>query len=174
MDKFREITCVQVNQGDTVMFWADSWQIDNSIVPLQHRFGRLFSYAIDTMASVKDFIDCQQWESMFHLPLSQQAHQEMLNLKHLVDSLQLKQNEYDKWVLRQNGKQYTAKSYYTYVHKDIISNPLLNWIWASSCTMKIKVFAWMLVMDRLNTQDMLIRRHWNIMFLILLHVCYAQ
>jgi len=41
-------------------------------------------------------------------------------------------------------------------------NPLLKWIWASSRTMKIKVFSWMLNMDRLNTQDMLLRRHWNV------------
>ena len=33
------------------------------------------------------------------------------------------------------------------------------WIWKTKCVMKIKVFAWLLFRDRLNTRDMLDRRH---------------
>ena len=58
MDKFREFTCVQVNQGDTVLFWDDNWQLDNSMVPLKQRFARLFSFAIDSWARVKDYMEC--------------------------------------------------------------------------------------------------------------------
>ena len=47
------------------------------------------------------------------------------------------------------------------MHSNMSFNPLLLWIWRSSCTMKIKVFAWMLIMDRLNTKDMVERRHWH-------------
>lgn len=35
----------------------------------------------------------------------------------------------------------------------------LHWIWESKCTMKIKVFGWLLLIDRLNTRDMLDRKH---------------
>ena len=107
-------------------------------------------------------MECQQWETLFHLPLSQQAHHELLQLHQMVQSMQLQAAEPDCCVLKQNGKQYVAKSYYTYVHRNIIPNTLLKWIWASSCTMKIKVFSWMMIMDRLNTQDMLLQRHWNV------------
>lgn len=33
------------------------------------------------------------------------------------------------------------------------------WLWKSKCVMKIKVFAWLLFSDMLNTTDMLDRRH---------------
>ena len=69
----------------------------------------------------------------------------------------------DCWTWRLNGKgQYTAKKFYKLVHDPIQANPLLNWIWKSCCILKTKVFAWLVIMDRLNTKDMLIRRHWNI------------
>ena len=32
----------------------------------------------------------------------------------------------------------------------------------SACTMKFKVFAWLLVKDRLNTKDLLKQRHWDV------------
>src|SRR3954471_24211275 len=57
---------------------------------------------------------------------------------------------------------YTAKKFYLKVHEPIISNPLLCWIWKSCCTLKIKTFAWLVIMDRINTKDMIIRRQWNI------------
>ena len=30
------------------------------------------------------------------------------------------------------------------------------------CTMSIKMFAWLVIMDRVNTKDMIQRRHWKI------------
>lgn len=68
----------------------------------------------------------------------------------------------DVWVWKEDKKTYTAKKYYTFLHKHIVPIPILQWVWSSCCTMRIKFFAWMLIMDRLNTQDMLERRHWNV------------
>ena len=68
----------------------------------------------------------------------------------------------------------SAKKYYVHVHLPIIPNPLLGWIWKSCCTMKIKMFAWMLIMDRLNTQDMLERRHWKVSESNLCILCHAR
>lgn len=36
-----------------------------------------------------------------------------------------------------------------------------KWLWKSKCTMKIKVFSWLLFFDRLNTKDLLVRRKWR-------------
>ena len=41
-------------------------------------------------------------------------------------------------------------------------DPIFKWIWKCSCTLKIRVFGWLLLMDRLNTRDMMQRRHWII------------
>jgi len=37
-----------------------------------------------------------------------------------------------------------------------------SWIWKSQCTPRIKVFAWLMFVDRLNTRSMLRRRNFNL------------
>jgi hypothetical protein len=44
----------------------------------------------------------------------------------------------------------------------ILVEPVFKWIWRSACTLKFKVFGWLLLMDRLNTRDMMQRRHWHV------------
>ena len=39
---------------------------------------------------------------------------------------------------------------------------VFSWIWKSACTMNYKVFAWLLLRDRLNTRDLLQRRDWHV------------
>ena len=40
-----------------------------------------------------------------------------------------------------------------------IQPPSLRWIWKCKAFMKIKVFAWLMFLDRTNTRDMLERKH---------------
>ena len=67
----------------------------------------------------------------------------------------------DLWLWQGSSKVYKPKLFYGHVFQNETFNHLLCWIWKSSCTIKIKVFAWMLIMDRLNTKDMVDRRHWH-------------
>ena len=73
LDQFREFSWVQVNQGDTALFWFDKWKIGDSVLPLQNRFPRLFSYVKDPMVSVQDGLLCSELIAWFKLPLSEQA-----------------------------------------------------------------------------------------------------
>ena len=68
----------------------------------------------------------------------------------------------DIWFWNGTAKGYSPKLFYSHTFASESFNPLTAWIWKSSCTMKIKVFAWMLIMDRLNTKDMVDRRHWHL------------
>lgn len=56
----------------------------------------------------------------------------------------------DIWFWKK-GRVYKPKLYYMHMHKNIIFNPLLMWIWGSACT-KIKVFAWLLIIYRLTLE----------------------
>ena len=47
------------------------------------------------------------------------------------------------------------------MHARMATDTPAKWIWESKATMKIKVFAWLMLNDRLNTRDMLLRRHWR-------------
>ena len=39
---------------------------------------------------------------------------------------------------------------------------MLNYIWKSRCLPKLKVFLWLLLKDRLNTKDLMVRKHWHV------------
>ena len=60
------------------------------------------------------------------------------------------------------GQVYSPKKFYEHCHKDIVAPPPFTWIWKSKLHMKLKVFMWFLLADRLNTRNMLRRRHFNI------------
>jgi len=162
MDKFRMVCTVHVHRGDTVLFWSDSWSLGDSSIPLDQRFARLFSFVIDPLISAAEVFDMSELTPLFHLPLSERAFGELQSLQSLLGNSNVNHQLNDVWVWKEDGKDYSAKKYYTFLHKHIVSNPILSWIWASCCTLRIKFFAWLLIMDRLNTQDMLERRHWNV------------
>lgn len=42
------------------------------------------------------------------------------------------------------------------------ANPIFKVVWKSRCTPRVKFFAWLVLVDRLNTKSMLQRRHLNI------------
>src|SRR3954471_8349105 len=57
---------------------------------------------------------------------------------------------------------YQPKDYYNNYFRDGEVHHAFHHLWKSRCTMKIKVFGWLLFVDRLNTRNMLKRRHYNI------------
>lgn len=67
----------------------------------------------------------------------------------------------DVWVWSRASGSYTTRSYYAIMHSHLPTILPCQWLWQSKCTMKIKVFVWLLFFDRLNTEDLLVRRHWR-------------
>lgn len=153
----------RLSKGRQLYFWSGHWKLGDSVTPLSQRFQRLFSYTKDSLISVKDALPDNLLQ-MFQLPLSSQAYEECLVLEELCSTVHTQADGKDVWLglLKQGDVAYRAKAYYTIVHSPVVANPVLNWIWKSCCTLKIKVFAWLMIMDRLNTMDMLERRHWNV------------
>jgi hypothetical protein len=60
------------------------------------------------------------------------------------------------------GEKYLPAQYYKHLHAHLPKPVANKWLWKSACVLTAKVFAWLLVNDRLNTQDLLVRRHWNV------------
>ena len=119
----------------------------------------LFSYVMDPWITVKEFFDSQDVFQHFHLPLSSQAFDDLTTLQSLMDIHNRAPGPKDVWFWHGTAKGYKPKMFYSHTFASESFNPLTSWIWKFSCTMKIKVFAWMLTMDRLNTKDMVERRH---------------
>ena len=98
--------------------------------------------------------------SLFSLPLSRQAFAELGELQLILHDNPLNADN-DVWSFCWGGK-YTAKRFYDHIHAHIVVPNAFSWIWQSRCTMNLRVFAWLLLRDRLNTKDLLKRRHWNV------------
>jgi hypothetical protein len=61
------------------------------------------------------------------------------------------------------GESYSAKKKnYAHIHAHLVVPKVYAWLWKSCCVMKTKVFAWLLLVYRLNTRVLLRMRHWNV------------
>ena len=158
-DAYTAIASVHINMGDSALFWTDAWFIGGSSRPLCWRLPRLFSFVNNDKVSVHEFLISQDIFTMFFLPLSHEAAQELQVLEDWIMALNRDTNIPDVWVWPGRSGSFSAKSFYTLMHSHLPTIQPCKWLWKSRCTMKIKVFGWLLFFDRLNTKDLLIRRH---------------
>ena len=155
---FRWISMVNVVCGPTTLFWKDLWAQETLM--LSHP--RAFSYTTQEDASVKDFLHITSLHEAFHLPLSPQAHAEIQDIQTKTTQFQPSSAASDVWHYVWGKAIFKSTDYYNHYFRDIQAHPIFQWIWKSKCTMKIKVFGWLLFNDRLNTRNMLKRRHYDI------------
>jgi hypothetical protein len=160
VEDFRDLSSIKPGRGDTIIFWSDKWKFHDSLVPLSERFPRLFSYVLDQHMSVADYFEAVDRINLFYLPLSTEAFHEFQQLEMLLHSNQLSADR-DVWVYSW-GDSYTSARCYKHMHEDLVVMPAFKWLWKSCCMLRVKFFAWLLLVDRLNTRDLLVRRHWNV------------
>ncbi|XP_044367523.1 uncharacterized protein [Triticum aestivum] len=157
MPIYRGITKTTIQDGNNTLLWKDLWTDDI----LADRFPRAFSFTRNEDISVQEFLTAETLGTTFHLPLSEQAHEELLTMQQMLTPTTLNQGD-DKWGCTWGKGEYTAKQYYSYYFRNLDAHQSYKWIWKSKVTMKIKVFGWLLLFDRLNKRNMLKRRHYNI------------
>lgn len=155
---FRGVSTTEVRSGQSTLFWKDLW-LD---AVLSEKFPRAYSYAVNEDASVRQFLSSADLREAFHLPLSVQAHDEVRQLQTQVASIDISSDRHDSWTYIWGAKTYTAKAYYAFYFREVQVHAAFRWLWRSSCIPRIKVFGWLLLSDRLNTRNMLKRRHFNI------------
>lgn len=154
---YRGIARCQVGDGSTVCFWDDLWTDE----VLAHKFPRLASFAKNDSTSVLEVMQAEDLDSLFMLPLSVQALDELESLQDQLQGLTYDEDVTDVWVPIW-GSKYSSHRYYSYVFSSVDAHPIYKVIWRSRCTPRIKFFAWLILVDRLNTKTMLQRRHLNI------------
>lgn len=103
----------------------------------------------------------QDLDDIFFLPLSTQAFEELLILHNLLDSTEYDDGISDLWTPVW-GNKYTSRCFYSHAFSNVEAHPIFKAMWKCSCIPRIKFFAWLVLVDRLNTKTMLRRRHINI------------
>jgi hypothetical protein len=51
---------------------------------------------------------------------------------------------------------------YKFIFESLPDHPTMHHIWKSKCLPKLRVFVWLLIMDRLNTKYIMSRKHWHV------------
>ena len=97
-------------------------------------------------------------DSIFFLPLSSQATEELRQLQMHIQNISYDEDTTDLWQPTW-GSEYTSRKFYKHAFDNLDCHPVFKSIWKSKCTNRIKFFAWLLLVDRLNTKTMLTRRH---------------
>jgi hypothetical protein len=154
---YRRIARCSLGDGSTVSFWNDLWS--DSVLSVQ--FPRLHSFAKSNSISVQRLMLEQNLDDIFFLPLSTQAYDELLHLQNDLDEFEYDDNSIDSWSPIW-GAKYTSQRFYAHVFSNVEAHPFYKTLWKSSCAPRIKFFAWLILVDRLNTKTMLRRRHINI------------
>jgi hypothetical protein len=90
---YRGITKCTIGDGSTVCFWEDLWT--DSI--LAHTYPRLASFARSNTISVYEVMQAQDLDTLFILPLSQQALEELDDLQNHLQVLPYEADSQDQW-----------------------------------------------------------------------------
>jgi hypothetical protein len=154
---FIGIARCELGNGKSVCFWDDLW-LDGV---LAHKYPRLTSFAKTDGISVFEVMQAEDLDTLFMLPLSVEALDELEALQLQLHQMEYDQDNVDKWAPMW-GSKYTSRKFYTHVFSSVEAHPAFKVIWQSRCTPRVKFFAWLILVDRLNTKDMLQRRHLNI------------
>jgi hypothetical protein len=151
---YRSLSRCIIGNGATACFWEDRWA-ENI---LANSFPRLASFSKSSLISVLDTLVATDLDSIFFLPLSEQAEMELAQLQDQLEDYYFDADTTDQWQPLWNG-DYTAKKFYRYIYDELEAPPIFHIIWSSKCMSRIKFFTWLVLVDRLNTKMMLTRRH---------------
>lgn len=144
---FRGIAVRHLGDGRSILFWKDFW--DGNI--LCGKYPRLYSFAKNQDMSGMDFLQGNDTYVQLNLPLSDEVLQEYTALQNMLGEVHIQQQEPDHWSYIWGNDKYTSSKFYNHQFSEVQSPAEFSWIWKSKCVMQLKVFAWLLMVDRLNT-----------------------
>jgi hypothetical protein len=156
---YRSITSVQIGNGQSTLFWKDFWTNGQT---LSEQFPRLFSFTLLEDVTVSDLALAPDLRNFFALPLSVEAHEEYIQIQQLLQGVGINASSMDSRSFAWGTEAYTPSKYYNFLFALVPPDNALRAIWKSKCMPKLRVFAWLLLKDRLNTKVMMIRKQWNV------------
>jgi len=103
-------------------------------------------------------LQTEDFQNLFHLPLSEHAFEQFNELHTYVVALQQTEMA-DKWTYIWGNAIFSSVKTYKQLSGFKRVDPAHTWLWKSSCQQKHKVFFWLLINDRLNTRGLLRRKN---------------
>ncbi|WVZ76610.1 hypothetical protein U9M48_024573 [Paspalum notatum var. saurae] len=152
---YLDVATCKVGNGSSVLFWTDNWLGK----ALATRFPSLTSFVDDLKMSVKEVQEAVDLASIFILPLSEQAHSELQMLISNLNGSSYNSERQDEWSYPGAELKFSVSKYYARKHSGVQVPSIFQKLWKTKCTMRTKFFFWLVLVDRINTKDMLHRRN---------------
>jgi zinc-binding in reverse transcriptase len=149
----------KIGSGLTIGFWIHDWGLGI----LKYQYSILFTFVLDQNATVASVASQNSFDQLFHATLSVQASDQ---LNELVSRMSLllttHENARDDVVRKGNNSDiFSVKSdYFTLQNGPWIDTNVYN-IWKLNVPPRFKVFAWLMMMNRILTTDNLMKKGCN-------------
>jgi hypothetical protein len=154
LPNFKGLALPVIGNGRSISFWEDQW---SQSIPRQ-KFPELFSFVKNTKLTIKEAKEQDQFAGFFHLPISEQAYDQYLELQVVWEQIALS-NAHDRWRYIWGSDNYSSQKAYRFFMGQTQVHPIYRLLWKSKCQPKHRVFYWLWLKNRLNTRDMLRRKN---------------
>ena len=138
------------------------------------KFPHLFTFLEDQYISLEKLAHLanEDFYDHFHLPLSIIAAQEFTEFLPIIQSVSNNQDDKDRWSIQGKNTYSCKKTYLALSPNDDAPVPS-KWIWKSRALPKNHFFFCLLLYDRLNTRDLLTRKHFYVESTSCVYASYA-
>jgi hypothetical protein len=154
LPNFKGLALPVIGNGRSISFWEDHWSQN---IPRQ-KFPELFSFVKNTKLTIEEAKEQDQFAGFFHLPISEQAYDQYLELQVVWEQIALS-NAHDRWRYIWGSDNYFSQKAYRHFMGQTQVHPIYRHLWKSKCQSKHRVFYWLWLKNRLNTRDMLRRKN---------------
>jgi hypothetical protein len=146
--------------GKSMCLWTDKWGEEETA---ESTYPHLHSFAKDPNINVDKTLIEASIDNLFQLLLSNIAHQELQDLRiELVEAAT--DNILDSWNFQWSNPLYSTKKVYRQLIGEHYTHPAILDIWKTYNLPRQKFFAWLLMNHRLNTKDLMSRKHFYVEF----------
>jgi hypothetical protein len=152
LDTLLQITSCIVHNGKSVLFWHDKWLLPESLATA---YPALYSHHTQTHALVCDIMQ-NDISAGLRCRLTNAASQQLASLSNLLQEVHLTDEQDTRPML--DGSPFSTKAAYMHIQTQL-QDPDASYIWSSKVPKKIKVFGWLLHLDRINTRANLLHKH---------------
>ena len=155
---FQNISICSPNKGNSILLWSDNWMDQTA----KDTFPQLYSFTRKPKCSIKLFLN-QPLEFLFSpLPLPPIAADQLEELQTIIHNRHWDVNLNDIWSYNWGTSNYSSKKAYALFIKSTLDSPFFKWLWKSGNLGNHKFFFWLLLRDRLNTKNLLRRKHMHL------------
>ncbi|KAK1604887.1 hypothetical protein QYE76_028560 [Lolium multiflorum] len=144
----------KVRDGQRTLFWLDKWHGDRA---LKDKFPRLFDIALAQGCSVQQV--CGGSTQMgFRRALDAEGLQDWQQLRDVIENAELSEGQDEiSWDLEQSGRFSVSSMYRKLSAGASIAH--FKDVWAARIPLKVRIFSWQLVLDRLPSSLNIAARH---------------